>query len=266
MSDQAAATGTDTGTGAPTQASTGPSAPRKALAGLYRLSRQHSLELFILVAVMLLVSGYLALIYAPEVDGENFAAPKSQRIFYFHVPAAWVGLLAFGLVFGFSMTYMKTRDRVWDQLAYASAEVGALFCTLAIATGPIWAKAEWGIYWNDDPKLTVTLILWLTYIGYLIFRNSSDEDDAELAAILSVFGFITIPMTFIASRWIESQHPNVVASEGGGLEGPMVLALVFTVFTFTLLFYYLLIKRFSLLRLTERLEQLKLSVGGMLDG
>ena len=248
----------------------GPSRLYRAVFSLFRrvyeLSSARLEMLFLVSMVMVIVSGYLALVYAPSVTGGSFAAKEAQRIFYFHVPAAWVSLLAFGLVFGASMVYLRTKEQCWDQLAYASAEVGVLFCTVAIVTGPFWAKAEWDAYWSDDPKLTVTLVLWLIYIGYLIFRNSSEEDDPGLAAILSVFGFITIPLTFFASRVLTSQHPNVVASDEGGLEGKMVVALVFSVFAFTMLFYYILVKRFALLRLKHRLEELKTAVGVMLHG
>jgi len=233
---------------------------------LYRLSLDNSRYLLLVAGGMMIVAGYLALIHAPTVTSESFSAPQSQRIFYFHVPAAWIALLAFTVVFAASMVFLKTKRQGWDQLAYASAEVGVLFCTVAIVTGPFWAKAEWDVYWNDDPKLTVTLVLWLIYIGYLVFRNSAEEDDAELASILSIFGFITIPMTFLASRVMVSSHPNVVASDEGGLEGQMVVALVFSVLAFTVLYYYLLVKRLSLLRLKHRMEELKSSIGVMLHG
>ncbi len=232
---------------------------------LYRFSSRHSDKLLVLTALMMVVSGFLALVYAPTVTNESFSAPHSQRIFYFHVPAAWVGMLAFTLVFAFSLLYLKTKELYWDQLAYASAEVGVLFCTLAIATGPLWGKAEWDQYWRNDPKLTVTFVLWMVYLAYLALRNSSGEDNAEIASILSIFGFILIPMTFFASRVIASSHPNVVGSSGGGLESEMVLTLVFSVFAFTVFFYYLFLKRFQLFRARTRLEELKTSLGVILN-
>lgn len=230
---------------------------------LYEFSIRYSHYIFLVSAVMLLISAYLALVFAPTVESPSFSAPNSQRIFYLHVPVAWVALLAFTLVFVASLLFLKYRDSYWDHLAYASAEVGVLFCTAAMMTGAFWAKAEWGAYWSDDPKLTVTFVLWLIYIGYLVFRNSSEENDAELASILSIFGFVTIPMTFLASRVLTSTHPNTVTEEGG-LEGEMVFALVFSVFAFTVLFYYILVKRFTLMKLKHRLEDSKRSVGVML--
>ena len=259
----------------PGSAAPGPSPLSKGVASglkrLYELSVANSHIILLVSALMLLVSAYLALVYAPEVEDDVpvedriFVAPKSQRIFYLHVPAAWVALLAFTLVFVASMLFLKTRTNYWDHLAYAAAEVGVLFCTVAIVTGPFWAKAEWGEYWRNDPKLNVTFVLWLIYIGYLVFRSSSEEDDAALASILSIFGMITIPMTFLASRWRTSSHPDVVGKEGS-LGGDVVFALVFSVFAFTLLFYFLLVKRFALVRMKHRLEELKSRIGVMLHG
>jgi len=231
---------------------------------IYLVSEQHNRLFFFIVAAMLIGSGYLALIFAPTVKSESFSAPQAQRILYFHVPSAWVALLAFTLVFVASMLFLKSGQIFWDRIAYASAEVGVLFCTVAILTGPFWAKAEWGVYWRNDPKLTVTFVLWLIYIGYLIFRNTSEEEEPELASILSIFGFITVPLTFLASRVLTSSHPNVVGGEGS-LGGEMVFALLFSLAAFTLLFYYFLVKRYTLLKIKGEIEDLKTSVGVMLN-
>ena len=112
---------------------------------------------------------YMVFVYAPTEKEMGVV----QRIFYFHVASAWVSFLAFLVVFVFSILYLRTRSMRWDAIAYASAEVGTVFTTLVLITGPMWAKAVWGIWWTWDARLTTTLVLWLTYAAYLLVRKYS---------------------------------------------------------------------------------------------
>ena len=117
--------------------------------------------------IMMLISAYMALVYAPT----ERTMGDVQRIFYFHVPAAWIAFFAFFLVFLFGVFHLAKRDKKWDHLAAASAEIGVLYCTLVLITGPIWAKPAWGIWWTWDARLTLTLVLWLIYVAYLMLRH-----------------------------------------------------------------------------------------------
>lgn len=221
--------------------------------------------LLIASLIMILVAIYMALIHTPLVSDIGWAAPKSQKIFFFHVPAAWVSYLAFGIVFVCSILYLKTNSRKWDTLAYSSAEIGVVFCTLAIISGPIWAKAEWGVYWRwEDIKLFMTLVLWLIFLAYVALRSASVSSDqsARLSAVFGIIGFICVPLSFFANRIWQTLHPTVIATNKGSIQPVMLVALIIVVIAFTLFFFYLLIKRFELENLNIKIEELKEELGG----
>ena len=114
-----------------------------------------------------------------------------QKIFYFHVGTAWVGFFAFFVVFVCSIAYLKTKDRKWDIIAESAAEIGVVFMTLVLITGPIWARSAWNTWWTWEPRLTTSLVLWFIYVAYILVRASSIEDEkkARLASIFGIIGF-----------------------------------------------------------------------------
>jgi heme exporter protein C len=144
-----------------------------------------------------------------------------QRIFYFHVSSAWAAFLGFFLVAGGSAVYLWNGSRRADRLAYASAEVGVLFCTLVLVTGPIWARPIWGVWWTWDPRLTMTVILWAIYASYLMLRAFGGEDDAvrRYAAVLGIVGVLDIPIIRVSVRLLRGIHPSVITQKEGGGSG-----------------------------------------------
>lgn len=222
--------------------------------------------LFILSAATILFAIYIALLWAPEVEEEaGWVAPKAQRIFYFHVPSAWVSFVAFGVVFLASIQFLRVGGKKWDTLAYSSAEIGVVFCTLAIITGPIWGRAEWGKYWRwEDTKLTITFILWLIYLAYLVLRGGAEsEDKARLSAVFGIIGFICVPLSFISSRIWYSFHPNVVASSSGTMSSESGIGLTVGVIALTILYLFMLQKRLFIHELKDSIEELKEEIGGI---
>ncbi len=195
-------------------------------------------------------------------------APVAQKIFYFHMPSAWICYLAFFVTLLSSVFYLKTRNPKYDRWAFSAAELGVLFATLAILTGPIWAKQEWGVYWRwQDTKLTTTFVLWLVYIGYLMLRASMQEPGARarVAAVYGIVGFVTVPMSLLSSRiapLLRSGHPQVIATSSGGLSPESGLTVGIAVVAFTVLFITMLIKRVEVAESEEELEELKREVGG----
>lgn len=141
-----------------------------------------------------------------------------QRIFYFHVPVAWAAFLCFFVVAGASAVYLWNRSVAADRLAIASAEVGLLFCTLVLITGPIWARPIWGVWWTWDPRLTMTVILWAIYAGYVMLRAFGGDDDAtaRYAAVLGIVGVLDIPVIRASVRLLQGIHPAVLANREGG--------------------------------------------------
>lgn len=154
-----------------------------------------------------------------------------QRIFYVHVPVAWAAFLCFFVVAGASAVYLWKGSATADRLALASAEVGMLFCTLVLITGPIWARPIWGVWWTWDPRLTMTVILWAIYAGYLMLRafGGDDASTARYAAVLGIIGVLDIPVIRVSVRLLQGIHPAVLTNRqgGSGLADPTMRATLY---------------------------------------
>lgn len=170
------------------------------------------------VAALIGVAGYAALFLAPTERTMGLI----QRIFYFHVPSAWTGFVAFFLVFVASIAYLLRRRPQWDWLAVSAAEVGVAYFTAVLVTGPIWAKPVWGIWWTWDARLTSTFILWVLYVSYLLLRTlvSDPGRRATIAAVFGIFAFLDVPLVYLSIWFWRTQHPQPVIG-GGGLDARM---------------------------------------------
>src|ERR1700744_4138450 len=163
------------------------------------------LTLAALACLLLAFGTYEALVVAPTEETMG----DVQRIFYVHVPAATVGFTMFFVNFIASLLYLWKRSARADALAAASAEVGVVFCSVVLITGPIWARYAWGVWWSPwDMRLNTTLMLWLLYVSYLILRRSSTSGATSmLASALAVFAFLDVPIVYMANRWFRTHHP-----------------------------------------------------------
>ena len=184
-----------------------------------------------------------------------------QRIFYVHVPSAWTAFLGFLVVAAASAMHLWTGRESWDRAAIASAEIGIVFCSLVLLTGPIWARPIWGTWWTWDPRLTMTLILWTIYASYLILRSmgGADEPVARYAAVLGIVGVLDIPLIRVSVRLWRGIHPSVIANrEGGsGLTDPsMRFTLYLTALVFVLLYVWMVRIRVRWLRVEDETESL----------
>jgi len=214
-----------------------------------------------LTVILTIISIYLALIYTPSHETMG----DIQRIFYFHVSSAWVSYLAFGVTFVAGLIYLKSRDLKWDTIAFSSAEIGIIFCTLGIITGSLWAKPVWDVFWRwEDIKLFITLVLWLVFIAYLALRANakSRTSKANLSAVFGIIGFICIPLSFGANRIWQQYHPTILASQEGSLQASMAFALIVAVFAFTFLYIYLLLVKVDVERMKETIDEIKQQAGG----
>lgn len=148
---------------------------------------------------------YQALVVAPTEETMG----DVQRIFYVHVPAATVAFTLFFANFLASIYYLWKRSAKADALAATTAEVGVVFCSVVLITGPIWARYAWGVWWSPwDMRLNTTLMLWLLYVSYLMMRRSSTAGSTSvLAAALAVFSFLDVPIVYMANRWFRTHHP-----------------------------------------------------------
>ena len=211
-----------------------------------------------LVAVALFLIFFVAREAVDEMGGQL------QRIFYVHVPSAWVAYLGFAIVFIASIAYLRTGARRWDLLAHAAGEVGVVFCSLVLITGPIWARPVWGTYWQWDARLTSALVMWLTYVGYLFLRGlASDPSRAgRMAAVVGIVGFVNVPIVHFSVYWWRTLHPSgptpANPTEASGLGGPELLAFFTSLIAFTLLAGWLLAVRVRLGSLADAVDELEL--------
>lgn len=178
-----------------------------------------------------------------------------QKIFYVHVPCAPPAYLGFILTAVGGLGYLGTRRAAWDRLALAGAEVGLLFCTLIIVTGPLWAKPVWGHWWVWDLRLTLTLVLWFLYVAYLFLRAFSFGTDTArtFASVYGIAGTAVIPFVYYAIDLAggSAMHPSNPAREG--LPSAMTYTLLAGIGAFLLVFLYLLVRRLEIAGLESRL-------------
>ena len=180
----------------------------------------------------------------------------SQRIFYFHVPLGWIGMVSIMVVAAASILHLLTGKQKWDDLAYATAEIGIIFASLILITGAIWGKPVWGVWWTWDAKLTTTLVLWFIYVGYLMVRayGPAGTQGKRFASVIALIGAIDAPIIYKATDWWRSAHPE--RNVPSDLDEKMLLTLLVSVLAFTALYVYLLMERYSLRRSESDLDEL----------
>jgi heme exporter protein C len=194
--------------------------------------KKTAVGIYVVLTIALMVWGYYQAIFVAPNDamqGEIF------RIIYYHVPSAAVAFVFFGISLIGSIGYLAARrdhyDRaqLFDALALAGSEVGVIFCTVVLLTGPIWGRRAWGIWWTWDARLTTTLVLWLIYVSYLLLRRFAAGPQMQtLAAVLGIFGALDVPIVYMSNRWWRTQHPAPVfgGAQGSGMAWPMARVLL----------------------------------------
>lgn len=213
----------------------------------------------------LLAAGFLAgtaavFFWVPTDSSQGVA----QRILYVHAPAAWGAYLAFAVVLGCSIAYLKTSDMKWDWVAHASARTGVLFTALNLATGMMWGRPIWGAYWAWDPRLTLTLVLFLIYVGYLAFRASASDETmgARIAAVIGIAAFLVVPLVHFSVDWWRGRHPvrTAIRPEAGPAMLPEMQLLLLGMFLlFSVLYLVLLALGVRLLKLESDVMELEAS-------
>ncbi len=216
-----------------------------------RSTRSDSLGSLAIVAFVVSAAALgFTFLYAPteRIEGDI------QRMLYLHVPAAFTMYVSYAIVFFASVMYLFRRESRWDELAASSAEVGTVFATMMIITGPIWAKPVWGTYWMWDARLTSAFVLWLIFIGYLMLRSYGGhaEQVARYCAVLAIIGFADIPIIHYSVRWWRTLHPDAkILTEGSPGQGLQVSMLI----TFAVAFAAAFVTFAVLLQLRLRLER-----------
>lgn len=187
----------------------------------------------------------------------------SQKIMYLHVPSIWVTYLAFFIVFYCSIGYLWKRTEGYDQVAQASAEIGVLFCAMGLLSGSVWGRPTWGTYWVWDARLTTTLLLLLIYTGYVLLRSFAGpgEQQARLAAVVGIVGFLDIPIIHVSVQWWRTLHQpsSVFKVAADGTPKPsmpveLLIPLLLSVVVMSVFYLFLLRARLALRRDSEILE------------
>lgn len=200
---------------------------------------------------------YMIFLYVPSIEGL-----RADRVFYVHVPVAWVSFLAYLVVFVGSIIYLRGRDSRWDIIASCAAEIGVVFNVLMLVSGSIFARPNWGVWWNWEPRLTTALVLLIIFVGYMLVRGyaSGREQAARFSAVVGIIGFLDVPVVYLSTTWWQFQHPGHLVFEAGGLAPSMMATLMVSLAAFTSLFFLLLIERVSLKKAETELHMLKNSI------
>ena len=199
------------------------------------------------VALLLLAGVYVrALAFTPV---ERLQGP-AQKIFYVHVPAAWSAMLAMGLVGLASILFLLVKDPRYDRFAAASAEVGTVFSLVMLTTGPLWARPVWGAWWTWDARLTLTLMLFFLFIGYLLLRSVVTEPAlrARYAAVVGICGLVLLPFIHLSVYLFRTLHPQpiVLKPSAPSLPPEMLITLLSSFAVFTLLYVGFVMQRYAL--------------------
>ena len=218
----------------------------------------------IVSAVLLALATWLVFFYAPM----ELVMGQVQRIFYFHVANAWVGMLGFMVAAVAGIAYLRTHDLMWDIIEQAAVEISLVFFITTIVTGSIWAYPAWGTWWTWDPRLTTATILEMIYIAYLMLRQGIEDPDrrARFGAVYTLIGGLSVPITFLSIRLFRTIHPALIGTASSAAQGGfditprMLHTFLFSLLTFSVIFVTLLWHRIRLGCLAEKVEQMKLEV------
>ena len=230
-----------------------------------KVQRKRKGYLGALALISILVGLYWGLIEAPPDAYQGDA----QRIMYLHVPSILIAYLSFFLVFVGSCLYLWKREKRDDILAFSAAEIGVLFTALTIVEGSIWGRPTWGVWWTWDARLTLTAILLLIFVGYLMLRSLVEEESraASSAAILGIIGFLDIPLIHMSVYWWRTLHqpPSILRPDKSPWENihpALLTALAINFVAFVLLYFYLLSLRYRIGEMTEEIKSRRLQRGG----
>ncbi len=217
--------------------------------------------LSILSSILFLLALGLVLFFTPLEAKMNYV----QKVFYFHLSSAWVGMLGFICAAISGIAYLVSQDMKWDIIEVASVEISLVFFLNAIVSGSIWAKPSWGTWWTWDPRLTTAAILEMIYVAYILLRQGIDDPErrARFSAVYTLVGGLSVPVTFLSIRLWQSIHPAIIVTqgtEGGssfGMTPAMLFTMIFSILTFTFIFVTLLWHRIRIGHLAVLVAELR---------
>lgn len=216
----------------------------------------------IITLLLFVVAVGMVFFYAPL----EAVMGQVQRVFYFHVANAWVGMLGFLVAAISGVGLLIKGDPKWDIAGIAAIEISFVFFFIAIVSGSIWARGTWGTWWTWDPRLTSAAIVELLYAAYFMLRQGIEDTDrrARIGAIYAILSFLSVPLTFISIRIFRTIHPVIIGSGAATAQGSfdmttkMLQTFMFSLLTFSFIFADLLWHRIRLGRLAVETETLRL--------
>lgn len=205
-------------------------------------------------AALVLLAGIYVLVFAATPIERSQGFP--QKIFYLHVPAAWCALLGYSIVGVVSLLYLWLKDPRLDLFAASTAEVGVLFSVVMLTSGPLWARPVWGTWWQWDARLTLTLLLFFLFLGYLSLRSAVQDpaERARFSAVVALMGLVLVPFVHLSVYLFRTIHPTpvVLKPTGPTLPGSMLIPLLLSLLVHTLLFAGLVVARYGAARIASR--------------
>lgn len=219
-----------------------------------------ALKILNVVSTLLVVAAFILVVFFTPMEK---VMGLVQKVFYFHVSNAWIGMLGFIVAGVVAIIYLRTKDMQWDIVGLAAVEISLVFFLIAVVLGSIWARPIWNTWWTWEPRLSTAAFLELYYAAYLLLRNGIDDPErrARFGAVYTLVGVVTVPITFFSIRMLRTIHPVVIGTGGGekmGMTGEMVFTMIFSIIAFSVVFITLFWHRIRLGQLASKVEQLKL--------
>lgn len=220
----------------------------------------------IVSVILFIVAVYMAIFFAPLEAVMGWV----QKVFYFHVATAWVGMMGFMVAGIAGILYLWKKDLKWDIVEVAAVEISLVFFGITIVMGSIWARPIWNTWWTWDPRLTTAAITMLVYAAYMMLRQGIEDPErrARFGAVYTILGFVAVPITFISIRLLRTIHPVVIGEGAGSGDGGFAMtsdmrtAFFVSLFVFTILFFDFLWHRIRMGKLSAKVEQLRMKVSG----
>ena len=222
----------------------------------HRVATRDRFDWLLALSVLAMAGAFVRVMFFTPVEARQGVA---QKIFYIHVPSAFIGLyIAFGIVAVAGALYLWLRDERLDRIAASSAEVGVVYMTVVLLTGPMWGKPIWGTWWTWDARLTLTLFIWFVFVGYLILRGAIEDPAtrARYSAVLGVLGALLVPFIHLSVYLFRTLHPMPIILKPGrpSMPGDMLATFALAFVSLTLLFVALLRARYRLAETNDALE------------
>ncbi|MGD0877328.1 MAG: cytochrome c biogenesis protein CcsA [Anaerolineales bacterium] len=228
-------------------------------------SQSPTLKILTVLSVLLFLAALaMVFFFTPLEATMNYV----QKVFYFHISNAWVGMLGFMVAAVAGIAYLVSHNRKWDSLEMAAIEISLVFFLIAIMLGSIWAKPVWNTWWTWDPRLTTAAIVELIYLACLLLRQGIDDPDrrARFCAVYTLVGSLSVPITFLSIRLFRTIHPVVIGNGSANGQGsfamtsPMLATMFFCLFSFSVIFATLLWHRLRLENLMVAIEERQMEV------